>query len=307
MSTRWHADGRPIAASVLLRMGLFGRSPLLPVVTHDDGTQSDPLLVRTTEEAVAAAMELQFPPGFIFSSATSAYQVEGGIVDTNWNRWEQQKTKRCGGQTIRDGDEAGRACDMWNLFEDVDLPLIEKLGLNSFRFSIEWSRVEPTEGEFDDAALARYERWCRLLRARGIEPCVTLLHFTEPGWFVDQGGWEEKRNVNFFVRFCERVVRRLSPHCSMWCTLNEPVGCAVNGWLVGIHPPGGKGRLRATVRVIWHMLLGHREASRAIREAAAPVIAASSDRDSGDRDSGAVGAAGARGGACGGSLTLPYP
>jgi hypothetical protein len=212
--------------AVLIRMGFFGRSPLLPVVTHDDGSQSDPLLVATAKEAVAAAAALQFPPGFIFGSATSAYQVEGGIVDTNWNRWEQQKTKRCGGETIRNGEEAGRACDMWNLFEDVDLPLIEELGLNSFRFSIEWSRVEPTEGAFDDAALARYERWCTLLRARGIEPCVTLLHFTEPGWFVDQGGWEEKRNVSLFVRFCERVVRRLSPFCSMWCTLNEPVGCA---------------------------------------------------------------------------------
>ena len=73
---------------------MFGRSPLLPVVTHDDGNQSDPLLVGTTEEAVAAAMALQFPPDFIFSSATSAYQVEGGIVDTNWNRWEQQKKRK---------------------------------------------------------------------------------------------------------------------------------------------------------------------------------------------------------------------
>ena len=342
-------------------MGFFGRSPLLPVVTHDDGSQSDPLLVATTEEAVAAAAALRFPPGFIFGSATSAYQVEGGIVDTNWNRWEQQKTKRGGGETIRNGEEAGRACDMWNLFEDVDLPLIEKLGLGSFRFSIEWSRVEPTEGVFDDAALARYERWCTLLRARGIEPCVTLLHFTEPGWFVDQGGWEEKRNVPLFVRFCERVVRRLSPFCSMWCTLNEPVGCAtarskcppwqrpssapvppqgapgssgwpgaptgetgplsaqplprvleraaskaadfpafdppgaINGWLVGIHPPGGQGQLRTTVRVIWHMLLGHREVSRAIREAAAPGIASTSDARQRSLTSGAGGASGAAG------------
>ena len=151
---------------------VFGRSPLLPIVTHDDGSQSDPLLVATTEEAIAAAAALQFPPGFIFGSATSAYQVEGGIVDTNWNRWEQQKTKRGGGDTIRNGEECGRACDMWNLFEDVDLPLIEQLGLGSFRFSVEWSRIEPAEGVFDDAALARYERWCTLLRARNIEPCA---------------------------------------------------------------------------------------------------------------------------------------
>ena len=82
-----------------------------------------------------------------------------------------------------------------------------------------------------------------------------------------------------FVRFCERVVRRLSPHCSTWCTLNEPVGCAINGWLVGIHPPGGQGQLRTTIRVIFHMLLGHREVSRAIREAAAPAISPAARAD----------------------------
>lgn len=250
-----------------------GPSPLLPVVNDEDGLQHDPLLAPTKEEAIAEACKLRFPANFIFSSATSAYQVEGGIVDTNWNRWEEQKTRKDGQETIKRGERAGRACDMWNMFETVDLTLIQELGLGSFRFSVEWSRVEPTEGQYDEAALDRYESWCKKLRAAGIEPCVTLLHFTEPGWFIDKGGWEERKNVPNFVSFCEVVVKRLAPHCSMWCTLNEPVGCCANGWLAGIHPPGRQGALRPMLKALFHMLLGHRDVARAIRDAspAAPA------------------------------------
>ena len=238
---------------------VFGPSPLLPVVDDPNGKQHDPLFTSRVESAVAKAAELNFPPDFIFGSATSAYQVEGGIVDTNWNRWEAQKTRKDGGETIKCGEVAGTACDMWNLFETVDLPLIKQLGLGSFRFSIEWSRVEPTEGNFDEAALSRYVSWCRKLREAGVEPCVTLLHFTEPGWFVDKGGWEKRANVPCFVKFCNFVIERLAPHCSQWCTLNEPVGCSVNGWLAGIHPPGRQGALVTTCCVLFHMLLGHRD------------------------------------------------
>ena len=83
------------------------------------------------------------------------------------NRWEEQKTRKDGQETIKRGERAGRACDMWNMFETVDLTLIQELGLGSFRFSVEWSRVEPTEGQYDEAALDRYESWCKKLRAAG--------------------------------------------------------------------------------------------------------------------------------------------
>ena len=222
-----------------------GPSPLLPIVKDPDGKQHDPLFTARVETAVAKAQELTFPANFIFGSATSSYQVEGGIVDTNWNRWEAQKTRKDGGETVKNGEGAGAACDMWNLFESVDLPLIKQLGLGSFRFSIEWSRVEPTEGNFDEAAMARYVSWCRGLREADIEPCVTLLHFTEPGWFVDKGGWEKRANVPCFVRFCKYVIDHLAPHCSMWCTLNEPVGTTLNGWLQARRtrpPPSAHGR-----------------------------------------------------------------
>ena len=125
------------------------------------------LLLPVTEEEANEVVSLEWPAGFRFGAATSAYQVEGGIVDTNWNRWEEQKTRKDGQETIKRGERAGQACDMWNLFETVDLTLIQELGLGSFRFSVEWSRVEPTEGQYDEAALDRYESWCKKLRAAG--------------------------------------------------------------------------------------------------------------------------------------------
>ena len=137
------------------------------------------LLLPATEEEANEVVTLEWPPGFRFGAATSAYQVEGGIVDTNWNRWEDMRVRGDGKETVRpnaDGSVgAGKATDMWNLFESVDLPMIKQLGLSTFRFSVEWSRVQPKRDVFDQAAVDRYARWCQLLRAEGIEPMVTLL------------------------------------------------------------------------------------------------------------------------------------
>ena len=245
----------------------------IPVVRRRDGYHLRDDLMPETESEARGVCLLEWPAGFHFGTATSAYQVEGGISDTNWNRWEAMRVRSDGKETIRGGVGAGRATDMWNLFESVDLPLIKRLGLTMFRFSIEWSRIEPRQGEFDDDALERYARWCRLLRAEGIEPMVTLLHFTEPGWFVDLGGWEDGASVEAFGAFARYVVPRLAPFCAYWCTLNEPVGCAVNGWLQGIHPPGRTGEVRAIFTVLFHMLLGHKHAADAVAAAARAAAA----------------------------------
>ena len=125
------------------------------------------LLLPATEEEANEVVSLEWPPGFRFGAATSAYQVEGGIVDTNWNRWEDMRVREGDGkETVRpnaDGSVgAGKATDMWNLFESVDLPIIKQLGLSTFRFSVEWSRVQPKRDVFDQAAVDRYARWVRV-------------------------------------------------------------------------------------------------------------------------------------------------
>jgi len=134
----------------------------LPQRTHPaSGKTVDSRMADTAEEAVERASQLVFPPGFLFGSATAAYQVEGGLDNCNWHTWEQRKVRDDGGPTVEGGQGAGAACNMWERFEG-DVEHMRDLGLKSYRFSIEWSRVEPREGEFDEAAIERYRSWCAI-------------------------------------------------------------------------------------------------------------------------------------------------
>ena len=138
--------------------------PSLPTAPTSAGNR-DVLMLESDEEAVALAQSLSFPASFEWGTATAAFQVEGGIVDTNWNRWEQRKRRDDGGETVRNGHEAGKACDVWNRFED-DIELMSEIGIGIFRFSVEWSRVEPREGHYDEAAIDRYVDWCIALKVK---------------------------------------------------------------------------------------------------------------------------------------------
>ena len=162
--------------------GLLLLYPNIRFVRTAEGKRRDHLLPESAAEAKAAAAKVVLPPGFKFGAATAAYQIEGGIKDTNWNRWEARKTRpHDGGVTIERGETGDTACDSWNRFEE-DLQVVCDLGLNVYRFSVEWSRVEPSEGSFDERAVDKYADWCKKLRAKGVEPLITLHHFTEPGW-----------------------------------------------------------------------------------------------------------------------------
>jgi beta-glucosidase len=205
--------------------------PALPTKRRPDGKLTCELMPETAAEALAAADGLDFPPTFLLGAATAAYQVEGGLDGCNWAAWERSG---------RNGEHfAGVACDHWARFE-ADVDRMVALGLRMYRFSVDWSRCEPQEGLFDGKAVARYVQWCQLLRAKGIEPMVTLHHFCQPEWFDELGGWEDGGNVKYFRRFVEHVAPLLAPHCSYWCTLNELNGFAMCGWVGGVHPPGKK-------------------------------------------------------------------
>src|ERR1700694_1362962 len=121
-----------------------------------------------------------FPANFLWGVATSAYQVEGDNSNNQWSAWE--KLGR-----IRSGDYVGLACDWWKNAE-VDFDLAQSLGINALRLSVEWSRVEPSEGVWDEEALKRYRGMLQALRERGIRPFVTLHHFTTPLWLEAKRG-----------------------------------------------------------------------------------------------------------------------
>jgi len=183
---------------------------------------------------------------FLWGAAVAAHQVEGDNVHSDW--WAEEQLGRLAWKS-------GRACDFWNRWKD-DFDLVSSLGHTAFRFSIEWARLEPQAGRFDAEALARYVEMVRDLRRRGIEPVVTLHHFTNPLWFAEAGGFEKKVNIGLFLRFVERAVTALAPHVRYWVTINEPMVYAYQSWSIGVWPPFKKD-FGLSLRVLGNLLEAH--------------------------------------------------
>jgi len=138
------------------------------------------------------------------------------------------------------------------------------MGHNALRLSLEWSRIEPDEGQWDSAAFDRYRTMLADLRDRRIKPMVTLHHFTEPLWFADRGGFARDDNIGFFVRYVTRAVENLRDLCDFWITINEPNVYVSMGYVLGIYPPG-KHDLPAAGRVLRNLVRAHVEAFYSIR------------------------------------------
>ena len=198
---------------------------------------------------------LRFPDGFLWGTATSSYQYEGGNMQNQWYRWEQQGH-------IGD-DHCGKAVDWWERAES-DFALAEQMGHNALRLSLEWSRIEPVEGHWDSAVLDRYRAMLSNLRDRHIRPMVTLHHFTEPLWFADRAGFAREENICYFTRYVMRAVESLRDLCDFWITINEPNVYTSMGYVLGIYPPG-RHDLRMAGRVLRNLAQAHVEAFYAIR------------------------------------------
>jgi beta-glucosidase len=169
----------------------------------------------------------QFPRGFLWGAATSSHQVEGG---NRWNDWWVYE------QSGRLPHASGTACLHYEQFEQ-DFDLARSWGHNAHRFSIEWSRIEPTEGDWNLEALAHYREVIRALRERGLEPVVTLHHFTNPAWFSRRGGWLRRDSATLFARYVEYTIRNLSADVRYWLTINEPTIYVMQGYINGEWPP----------------------------------------------------------------------
>ncbi len=170
-----------------------------------------------------------FPEGFLWGTATAAHQIEGGNTNNDWWSFEHAPGTPC-------LESSGDACDSWRLWPE-DLDLVASLGLGAYRFSVEWSRIEPAEGEWSVAALDHYRRQCAACHELGLSPVVTLNHFTIPRWLSERGGWEAADAPERFGRFCEKVVEHLGDLVGWACTLNEPNVVATMGYLFEVFPP----------------------------------------------------------------------
>ena len=174
--------------------------------------------------------EFTFPKDFLWGAGTSSHQVEGNNTNNDWWQWEQHMPLKM---------RSGQACDEWNRFED-DFKLAQTLGLNAYRFSLEWSRIEPAPGEFDTLALDHYREMILSLKLKGIEPIVTLNHFTIPLWLVDQGGWLSKKSPEIFAQYVQKATEFLGSDIHYWITLNEPAVYTYKSYMIGQWPPGEK-------------------------------------------------------------------
>jgi beta-glucosidase len=166
---------------------------------------------------------------FLWGAATSSHQIEGYNEKNDWWAWEAQG--RCEG-----GARSGAATDHWNRFRE-DMRLAKDLGLNSYRFSIEWSRIEPEPGRWDPAAIQWYQDLISECERNGLVPMLTLHHFTSPLWFAERGGFTWDQAPDRFAAFTRHVVKSLGSRVPLWCTFNEPMVLVAGTYLGQFMPP----------------------------------------------------------------------
>ena len=169
-----------------------------------------------------------FPKDFLWGASTSSHQVEGSNKNNDWWKWETEGKLK---------EPSGNACNQYNLYKE-DFKLAESLSHNAHRFSLEWSRIEPEEGKFDKEALDHYRGIIQNLRSLGMEPVVTINHFTLPVWLFEKGGWLAEKSEHIFNNFVEKTVTALGKDVTYWITLNEPAGNIYSAYIEGSWPPG---------------------------------------------------------------------
>jgi beta-glucosidase len=196
--------------------------------------------------------------GLLLGVATAATQIEGGDVASSWADWSARPG------TIKDGSSPARATDHWRRWRE-DTELMATLGVQVYRMGLEWARLEPSPGAWDDAAVGHYRAELELLRDKGIRPLLTLHHFSSPAWFDQRGGWLAADAVEVYLRFVGHVVESLGDLVDEFVTINEPSVFVTGAYVFGDFPPG-HGSLREAIRVYGALAEAHIRAYRLIHE-----------------------------------------
>ncbi|HAC16113.1 MAG TPA: beta-glucosidase [Bacteroidetes bacterium] len=174
---------------------------------------------------------------FIYGVATSSYQIEGGIGEhgagtSNWTVFSQKPGN------ISNFENGNIACDHYHLWAD-DIDLMHEMGIQSYRFSISWSRIFPdNSGKVNEEGLLYYERILHKLQSLNIEPMITLYHWDLPQWLEERGGWSNPDIIEHFCTYSLTVFKRFNKFCDKWITLNEPWVFLHKGYITGEHAPG---------------------------------------------------------------------
>ncbi len=210
--------------------------------------------------------KLQFPKGFLWGAASSAYQTEGGNTNNDWCVWEKSVRRvdflRANGKNPDDFC-AGIACDFWNRF-DEDFSLARLLNHSATRFGLEWSRIEPQEGVFDEKALDHYEKMLQSAKFHGLTVFLTLHHYTNPLWFAKQGGFLNRKSAAKFSRYVTKVADRLGQYVDFWLTINEPEVYSSHSYFFAKYPPQEHSFWK-TWRVVQNLIRAHNSAAKILK------------------------------------------
>jgi len=197
----------------------------------------------------------KFPQKFLWGAATSAHQVEGQNIHNDWWQAEQEHFIK---------ETSNSACKHYELYPE-DFTIAQQLNHNCHRFSIEWSRIEPIEGNFQVSEIEHYRKIIADLKNKGMEPVVTLHHFTNPLWFSQKGGWTKLKLQKYFLRFVDKMVREFADQVKFWITINEPLVYSTHSYLLGVWPPG-EHSLFKTAKVTLNLASAHIKAYRIIHQ-----------------------------------------
>lgn len=206
---------------------------------------------------------LKFPEQFLWGTATAAHQVEGGHTNSNWSWWENQNNKK-GEPTVANNEKAGLATNHWNLYP-TDIKLMKDLGVNSYRFSLSWSKINPKEGVYDSESIEHYSNIIDSLLAKNIVPNITLHHFEEPLWFMQKGGFEHEENSQYFELFVVKMVQAYGDRVKIWTTFNEINVYTNLAYMADIFPPGKNNSLSAGI-VLKNILITHTKVYNLIKK-----------------------------------------
>ena len=202
-------------------------------------------------------MEFKLKEGLLLGVSTAATQIEGGEVNSNWNDWYRQGR-------IKDGTDPATGNDHWEKWEE-DADLMAQMGIQVYRFGIEWARLIPEPGKVCEEAVQRYRQEILTLKERGIQPLMTIHHFANPMWFENLGGFTKRENLPYYLELVELAADRFGDLVSDYITINEPNVYATNSFFFGMWPPA-KTSLTDTIKVMENMAWCHIKAYGILHE-----------------------------------------
>ena len=225
--------------------------------------------------------QTDFPKDFLWGASTAGHQVEGGLHN-QWTVWEKANAERLAREAPQrftplpnwedhiaaasqpENYISGKGVEHYARYPE-DINILKDLNMNAFRFGIEWSRVEPEPGKWDESAIAHYRAEIAALQKQGIEPIPTLWHWSMPVWFAEMGGFEKRANVAHFVRFAEKCSQELAGDLHYLITLNEPNTYVAISYIAGEWPPAKKSTLLA-LKAMRNLTVAHNQAYKILKQ-----------------------------------------